>query len=254
MSMPMPSSPVSRFRFPAPTAGAVALAALLAVMNAAAAAAPLDEVGAVGKGSGVERRAPYDLSIQVGWLERGGGTNVRDEKSSFLLVGDIFALWGPRPGDAATAEAGARSLTRRGLVVHLSGDDDGGRHGLGYVYRRYGRADHHAYVQISPVLILSADDNYRTVQRPSAYVSFQAGNDRSLAFCLAVEIVRYRDALMGYAHGPDDSPDWNSVPVIDPEGTQVAWHVGGVMHGWPGLVGIVALGVGVGLAMSSSGF
>lgn len=238
---------------------AAMLAAVMSVTAAAAAKAGAAAGAEVPHPGATRGRAPFDLSLQVGWLVRAGDADVRDDKASYLVTGDIFALWGPRAGDAPAGEPGAgagtgpRGLTRRGLVVHLSGDDDGSRHGLGYVHRRYGSADRHAYVQFSPALILAAGDNYRTVRLPSAYLSVQAGNDRTLAFCLAVEIIRYRDALLRYAPAPDDPPGWTSLPVVDPEGTQVAWHVGGVLHGWPGVAGLVALCVGAGLAMAGSG-
>lgn len=272
MSMETRPETGSALRLQGRAAGMITLAAMLVVtgvVTAAAAAPDRDDeaVWAAGAAANTEvphpdasaGRAPCDLSLQVGWLVRAGDADVREDKASFLVVGDIFALWGPRPGDAPAGEPGAgtgagpRGLTRRGLVIHLSGDDDGSRHGLGYVHRRYLRADRHAYVQFAPALILAASDHYRTVRLPSAYLSVQAGNDRTLAFCLAVEIVRYREALLKYAPAPDDPPGWNSLPVVDPEGTQVAWHVGGVLHGWPGVVGLVALCVGAGLAMSSSG-
>lgn len=232
-----------RIRLRTWAARAAVAVAMMAMAGLAVAAGP-DEAEVP------QRTAACDISLQVGWLEHIGDAGTRDGKSSFLIVGDICALWGPRPGSPTAAAGG---LTRRGLAIHLSGDDDGGRHGLGYVHRRYANAGRHGYIQFMPVVILAADDNYCTVELPSAYVSLQAGNDRSFALCLALEIVRYRDALLSYAHGPGDPPDWNSLAVIDPRGTQVAWHVGAVLHGWPGVVGLVALGLGVGMAMSSGG-
>lgn len=281
--MPAPARPASIPRSPwfdhpprtaaeaVTVATLTALAAMIVAALVVAPAAASGEMPAVSEDdSGIARpravgarRTPYDLSLQVGWLQRAGGSSVRDDKASFLLVGDIFALWGPRPGNATdddTEDPGAntadsplkaRSLTRRGLVVHLSGDDDGGRHGLGYVHRRYADARRHAYVQFSPVLILAANDRYRALRKPSAYISLQGGNDRTLAVCLALEIIRC--AEIGYVNAPDDQGYWHSQQVIGPEVTQVNWHVGGVLHGWPGVVGIVALCVGVGVAMSSSG-
>lgn len=256
--MPAPLGSPLRSRLPGPSLlVALMMLAGLAVVPAtvAAPAGPSVEVGGSDRAGAVARRSPCDLSLQVGWLERAGNSRTREGKATFLIVGDVVALWGNRTGAGATGDslAAARSLTRRGLVVHLSGDDDGGRHGLGYVHRRSLQAGRGAYVQFAPVLILAASDNYRTVRRPSAYLSFQAGNEHSLALCLAVEITRYRHALVNYAHAPDDPPGWNSLPVFDDEGTEVAWHVGGVLHGWPGVAGLVALGLGVGLAMGSSG-
>ncbi|MFH2052625.1 MAG: hypothetical protein ABIK96_09195 [bacterium] len=179
------------------------------------------------------------LKVQMGMLWRFAGTKVREEKKSYLLEADVLLLGNRNP------------RRQRGLGLRLTGDDDGGRLGLGYVIRSRPRPGSHVHWQASAGLALFGSDNHRTLRLPSAYITAQYGDHRIISFCAALEVVRYRDALMGYDKSWDEwgGSVWD--PIIDEEGTEVSWYLGGMLHGWVGAAASFVAIVAVASAMSS---
>lgn len=181
------------------------------------------------------------LKVQMGVLGRVAGTEVHEEKSSFLLEADVLFLGNRNP------------RRHRGLGLRLTGDDDGSRLGLGYVLRSRPQPGSHEHWQASAGLALFGSDNRRTLRLPSAYITAQYGDDRIISFCAALEVVRYRDALMGYDRSMDEWGLSVSVPIIDEEGTEVSWYLGGMLHGWVGTVASFVAIASLAAAMSSVG-
>lgn len=194
--------------------------------------------------TGQERpeRAWSSPILQVGMADCGGATGRPEDKAGFLLTTDVSVLRHP----------GRR--TTWGVGLRLAADDDGARAGAKGIVRRWlgAHPQRGLYAQVAPGISFAGTDNARGLRHPGFFLEAEVGLAGWLGLVADLEIIPYRDALMGWRDVVQPGGGWHiHEPVRDASGTEVSWHVGGRATGWAALGAGLALMAAVAIAMSS---
>jgi hypothetical protein len=206
--------------------GTVAMAAILAMGSIPSARAAEDQVP--------DRAPSTTVQIQAGMLKRVSGGLPNYGNSGLLFSIDLLMLGGMDK---------RRSF---GFGPRVTANEDGVRLGISLAWRGRPRVGSHLFWQLAPGMIVTSTDNGVRTIRPSPYITAQFGDDRYISVCVSVEMLVHEKRLNRWF----DSPVNGSGSVI---ATDTSWYVGGVLHKWFGLGGVVALLALAGASMGSMG-